>query len=409
MDNATHTLCGLALARAGLDRLDPRATATLVAASSLPDLDIVVQLFGGQPAYLCHHRGITHALLGLCLETFLLAGLVWAWARRRALDPARTSTARRWPPTPTPPSRFWPLALVAGVGFASHLALDGLNTYGIRPFLPFSGQWYYGDVAFIVDPWLWLTLGAGAALGAPAPTASAPAPAGAPGALAPPRPIWGWVLFAVLVLEGMIVQQRIDAGPIPFLWGAGMAALVALRRQGVGLRRRRTTALLGIGAAALYLLLLGSCSRAAAGRALLAGQERFGAPVERLSCQPHPGRVHAFQAVVSSRERSAVFQVDLLRGTISLESERRRGLDDPTLLRALARAADRPEVEAWRVFARHPFLDRAGGLLIMGDARYAPEARAGWCNLAVPFEGQPDPQGRHEPGPDAQAPAPGAQ
>ena len=25
------------------------------------------------------------------------------------------------------------------------MGLDALNTYGVRPFLPFSGRWYYGD------------------------------------------------------------------------------------------------------------------------------------------------------------------------------------------------------------------------------------------------------------------------
>ncbi len=27
--------------------------------------------------------------------------------------------------------------------------------------MPFSRRWFYGDVLFIVDPWIWLFLGAG--------------------------------------------------------------------------------------------------------------------------------------------------------------------------------------------------------------------------------------------------------
>ena len=41
----------------------------------------------------------------------------------------------------------------------THPALDWLNTYGIRLLMPFDGRWFYGDVLFIVDPWVWLLLG----------------------------------------------------------------------------------------------------------------------------------------------------------------------------------------------------------------------------------------------------------
>lgn len=351
MDNATHTLCALTLARAGLDRVDPRATATLVAAGSIPDLDIVVRLVGGQPAYLCHHRGITHAVLGLALETLLLAGLVWLWTRRRPL-----------------PSRFGPLALAAGVGFASHLALDALNTYGVRPWLPFDGRWYYGDVAFIVDPWLWLLLGAAAALGAPALAGER-------------RPIWGWVLFTLLALEVMLLQDRATAGLIPLVWGAAMAGIVGLRRAGVGAPRRRAVAGGCLLAALVYLTGLGLASRAAAARAEERVQAGTTRPVEVVSCQPVPGRVHAFRTAVSTASRTWILQVDLLAGRVELEGELERGLDDP----ALARVAGTPEHDAWRCFARHPFVARAEGRLILGDARYTPEPRPSWCNFALPL------------------------
>jgi inner membrane protein len=38
------------------------------------------------------------------------------------------------------------------VATSSHLLLDYLNTYGVRPFLPFDGTWFYGDALFIIDP-----------------------------------------------------------------------------------------------------------------------------------------------------------------------------------------------------------------------------------------------------------------
>ena len=42
--------------------------------------------------------------------------------------------------------------LPMSLGLASHFLLDYLISYGIRPWLPFSGRWYYGDFVFVVDP-----------------------------------------------------------------------------------------------------------------------------------------------------------------------------------------------------------------------------------------------------------------
>ena len=41
MENLTHTLVGILLAHAGLNRWTPRATAICVVAANLPDIDIV--------------------------------------------------------------------------------------------------------------------------------------------------------------------------------------------------------------------------------------------------------------------------------------------------------------------------------------------------------------------------------
>jgi inner membrane protein len=36
--------------------------------------------------------------------------------------------------------------------------MDFSNTYGVRPWLPFSAKWYSWDICFIVDPWIWAAL-----------------------------------------------------------------------------------------------------------------------------------------------------------------------------------------------------------------------------------------------------------
>src|SRR5439155_990118 len=48
----------------------------------------------------------------------------------------------------------------------SHLYLDWQGSYGLRPFLPWSAQWYYGDWVAIVDPFFWVVPLVGLAWGA---------------------------------------------------------------------------------------------------------------------------------------------------------------------------------------------------------------------------------------------------
>src|SRR5262249_49878725 len=47
---------------------------------------------------------------------------------------------------------FWRTFALALLVMATHPALDFSNPYGLRPFLPFNGSWYYGDTLFILDP-----------------------------------------------------------------------------------------------------------------------------------------------------------------------------------------------------------------------------------------------------------------
>jgi len=146
MDNLTHSLVGVLLSRAGVKRLAPRATVTLVLGANAPDIDLVA-LAWGDLAYLRHHRGLSHAMVGVPLLAALVATAVWLARGRR--DWRRTY-----------------LAALAGV--ASHPLLDFTNTYGVRPWLPFSETWYSWDIVHIVDLWVWLALGlcvAGPSLG----------------------------------------------------------------------------------------------------------------------------------------------------------------------------------------------------------------------------------------------------
>src|SRR3546814_3459687 len=75
----------------------------------------------------------------------------------RAFDRWQTRGGKR-PADRLPIHKGWLLAL-AYLGCLSHPAFDWLNNYGIRLLEPFSSRWFYGDMLFIIDPWIWIALG----------------------------------------------------------------------------------------------------------------------------------------------------------------------------------------------------------------------------------------------------------
>jgi len=139
MDNVTHTLYSVVLARTGLDRMAPKATTTLMLSANFPDIDIT-SFLGGPISYLKYHRGITHSLLGIPFGSFLVATIIYfihnRWVKKGEFVP------------------WWKYFLLATVGLASHIFLDFTNSYGLRLLLPFASHWYSGDIEFIIDPWV---------------------------------------------------------------------------------------------------------------------------------------------------------------------------------------------------------------------------------------------------------------
>jgi inner membrane protein len=148
MDNLTHSLVGLTAAKAGLEKLSPGATALCVLAANAPDADIIVLAFGDRWTFLQHHRGITHAIIGVLVLAvvlpliFHLVDLTWSRFRQQP-----------------PKTKLKGLLLASLIVSATHPLMDWTNNYGIRLFLPWSPKWSYGDLVFIVDPYMWLVLG----------------------------------------------------------------------------------------------------------------------------------------------------------------------------------------------------------------------------------------------------------
>jgi len=123
MDPLTHTLTGLALSRAGLNRRSAYATPILMLAASAPDIDILAWL-AGPAAYLHYHRHLTHAFVAIPFLALLPVLVVRLFARK-------------------PFDWKWAY-LVSLVGVATHPLLDWMNAYGVRFWLPFSGEWLRG-------------------------------------------------------------------------------------------------------------------------------------------------------------------------------------------------------------------------------------------------------------------------
>lgn len=153
MDNLTHSLVGITAAKAGLERLSPGASLVCVLAANAPDADIIVLAFGDRWDFLQHHRGITHAIVGVVFLALLLplifVGVDRLWARLRHQSPK---------------TKFRGLLIASFIASATHPFLDWTNNYGIRFLLPWNPRWFYGDLVFIVDPFIWVVLGGAAFL-----------------------------------------------------------------------------------------------------------------------------------------------------------------------------------------------------------------------------------------------------
>ena len=143
MDNVTHTLFGITLARTPLGRAGRGTAAALILASNAPDVD-AISLARGGASYMHWHRGPTHGPLGVVTLGLACAVVVWGWERR----------AGRRASAPI-------LAAVSMVGVALHIMMDLPTSYGTRLLSPFDWHWYAFDWMPIIDIYLLAILAAG--------------------------------------------------------------------------------------------------------------------------------------------------------------------------------------------------------------------------------------------------------
>lgn len=129
------------MGRAGLNRKTALATATLTLAAEAPDLDVLSR-FGGSAFALNHHRGFTHSFLGVPIVAVAVVAFMYGIWRLRGRKTRNPDLPPRW-------GLLFAYACLAGL---SHILLDYTNSYGIRPFWPFSERWYSWDIVFIFEP-----------------------------------------------------------------------------------------------------------------------------------------------------------------------------------------------------------------------------------------------------------------
>jgi inner membrane protein len=372
MDNLTHSLVGLAAAKAGLERLSPGATAACVLAANAPDIDILATL-GGKWFYLHHHRGITHSIVGtLALALFipcLFYGVDWLIARIRK-RPQRV--------------RFWGLLIASVVVSASHPLMDWTNNYGVRPFLPWNANWYYGDLVFIIDPWLWLLVGGSAFL------------------LTSKR-TWQvifWTLLA-LVLTGLVLFVRLENAGLIYpnffraLWITAIAGLLLLRLTRLVERWGNKVALVALALGVVYWGGLAVAHRSAFAKAQTVAQKLSSQQGEKL------GRVAAMPVLADPFRWLCVADTDgaTYRFLLSLTKSEDEPIGEVARFEkpqgservAVERAAKDERAQIFLDFARFPASRVEGNclselLVQFADIRYTEPgaARRGTFSLEVP-------------------------
>ena len=351
MDNLTHSLVGLAAAKAGLGRLSPYATIVCVAAANLPDADIVA-LAGGPSYYLANHRGITHSIVGTLALGVALPVLFCAVERLLARARGRESRAR-----------LKGLMLCSLLLIASHPLLDWTNSYGVRPLLPWDGRWIYGDILFVVDPWIWLVTG-GACFLLTARTRLRAA---------------AWALLALAAFGVFFLFTAGAAYAAYALWLAGVLTFALLRRFGAGARLGGKAAAASLAFVFVYCCALAFVQARAQGIAEHVAMDFPSEPekmLTRVAATPLPADPRAWRCLAETSSATYRFDINVnaaapgdVRNLVSVEK--------PTGEAAalVSRASDDERARVLLDFARFPVArvrrDEAGGWVVqLADLRF---------------------------------------
>lgn len=352
MDNLAHALVGAALGRAVADRHLPRAATIGVIAANAPDwTELFIGLPGTRADYLQLHRGITHSLVGAIVEiiglTLLIRGAWWLvaqWMQRRGRE--ITVPAWRW------------VALCISVTVLSHLYMDWQGSYGWRPFLPWSGRWYYLDWVAIADVFFWLVPLIGLVWGAERHWIQLSGP----------------LAIATFITVLMVWNASIVAPWVVVVSGAlYVIALIGWARYWFGPVGRQRAATLALVILAIYAEAHGIAAQWRKAAIRQQAVQRFG-PDAEWAALTNLGRPFTWQAMHASADTVAT--ADWLAA---------RHLRLPAVRRAIETTA---EGRAMAEFARFltADVDSASRTIYLWDARFARTGRENWAALSVKLE-----------------------
>lgn len=349
MDNLAHTLVGAVIGRAVAgDKVRAAGWIGAIAANAPDWSEIVIGDLParGSGAYYALHRGITHSLLGAAVETVAIALVVWG---------IFALADRRWP---RPPINPIVLTLVVCLAVGSHLYMDWQGSYGLRPFLPWSGRWYYGDWVAIVDPVFWLVPLVALAWGAQRHWRD----------LTPIALTASLVLWLVLKTDGVALWLR--------LCSVGLVAvgLTGWIRHWFGWARRRHAAALALAVLTAYAGAQAAASVPVKAAAHRLAVTRYGTNAE-WAALTRIGYPFTWETILAS--------ADSVAGATWAAP---RHLSDPAVREALRIS---PAARALAGFARFLAVEVDSTshppVVILRDARYAHPPAVGWSVVSVPL------------------------
>lgn len=370
MDNLTHSLVGIASAKAGLEKLSPAVTTLCVLAANAPDADIVVLLFGDRWTLLQHHRGITHALVGTLVFALVLPAVFY-------LSDVLISRIRKQPRRLV----FKGLLISSLVVSATHPLLDWTNNYGIRFFLPWNARWFYGDLVFIVDPFIWLILGSACFL-------------------LTTRTRFMWMVWSIvgLILTLLIfLSARAANLSHPWLirsvWLIAIVSLTLLAWKGVAKRSGQRIASGSLVAVVLYWGILGTAHSFALARAKTesVAVAREGELISRIAAMPTLANPLSWDCVFETDK--ATYRFNLVLGDTQITNPVRYEKPVGKVEKALQEVSNDRRTQVFLGFARFPVAKLADPnctsqtLVQLADLRYTePGTSRGSFSLEVPVD-----------------------
>jgi inner membrane protein len=266
---------------------------------------------------------------------------------------------------------------------ATHPLLDWTNSYGIRFLLPWSQKWSYGDLVFIVDPYLWLIFG-GASFLLAASTRSQ-------------KIVWG-VIAAVLTFL-IIFSPRSSSLPNPsliaFLWILAVIVLIVLSLKGAKERWGSRIAFVSFAVVLAYWSVLALAHARAitrggeeAVRLASANSER----VARLAAMPTLANPFRWDCVFETDLATYRFNLNLV-GESSPVSVVRYAKPSGELKEIMETVSEQRPARVFLGFARFPVMQLADPgratrtLVQLADLRYTEPGRSrGTFSLELPID-----------------------